>query len=499
MADAGSDVVVGIDLGTSAVKVLATTTGGREIASGSEFYGLETPHPDFVEQDADLVYRATMHVLERVLADVRLRGSEVAAIGISSAMHGVLCVDESGEPLSRVITWMDRRAHEIADRWRADGNGSALYARTGAPMHPMLPVTKLRWLSDHEPDLFAKTRRFVGLKELVVFRWTGEWLVDHGIASATGMLDLRTRDWDPLALQLAGVDGSRLSAPAKPSTALRALRPAIARQLGIGDGTAVVLASSDGPLANIGVGTAPREEVALTLGTSGAVRILADQPMLDAHGRTFCYCADDVHFVVGGPTSAAGASLDWIFALLLDETPKEERFARAAQIAAHVAPGANGLVVLPFFGGERAPYWNSALRGAFDSLDLAHDRRTILRAAFESVVFGVYAVFDVMRELAPHARRLLLTGGLTKAPFVRQLLADVFGLPAVQPREQEASAFGAALLAAQATGLITDAIGAARAAGYDEPAYPNRDAATAYETAFAKYRRYVDAHLALVG
>ncbi|HEX3462782.1 MAG TPA: FGGY-family carbohydrate kinase, partial [Candidatus Elarobacter sp.] len=155
--------------------------------------------------------------------------------------------------------------------------------------------------------------------------------------------------------------------------------------------------------------------------------------------------------------------------------------------------------VLPFFGGERAPYWNSALRGAFDGLDLAHDRRTILRAAFESVVFGVYAVFAVMRELAPNARRLLLTGGLTKAPFVRQLLADVFGLPAVQPREQEASAFGAALLAAQAIGLVADAVDAARAAGYDAPANPNPSAAPAYAAAFEKYRRYVDAHLALVG
>jgi gluconokinase len=497
--DAHADVVVGIDLGTSAVKVLATTTRGREIATGSEFYGLETPHQDFVEQDADVVYRATMHVLERVLADVRLRGSEVRAIGLSSAMHGVLCVDEAGEPLSRVITWMDRRAHEIADRWRADGNGSALYARTGAPMHPMLPVTKLRWLSEHEPALFGKTRRFVGLKELVVFRWTGEWLVDHGIASATGMLDLRTRDWDPLALQLARVGADRLSRLAPPSTALRRFRPAIARQLALGESTAVVLASSDGPLANIGVGTAPGDDVALTLGTSGAVRIIAGEPILDAHGRTFCYCADDTRFVVGGPTSAAGASLDWIFALLLDEVPKEQRFARAVEIASRVVPGADGLVVLPFFGGERAPYWNSALRGAFDGLDLAHDRATILRAAFESIVFGVYAVYAVMREYAPNAQRLLLTGGLTKAPLVRTLLADVFGLPAVQPREQEASAFGAALLAAQSVGLVPDAIAAARAAGYDAPAYPNPSAAPAYRAAFEKYRRYVDAHLPLAG
>jgi gluconokinase len=491
-------VVVGVDLGTSAVKVLATTAGGREIAGGSEFYGLETPHQDFVEQDADVVYRATMHVLARVLSDVRMRGSEVVAIGFSSAMHGVLCVDEAGEPLSHVITWMDRRAHAIADKWRADGNGSALYARTGAPMHPMLPVTKLRWLAENDRDLFARARRFVGLKELFIFRWTGEWLVDYGIASATGMLDLRTRDWFPLALELAQVEPERLSRIAPPSTALRTFRPAIARELGLGEATAVVLASSDGPLANIGVGTRPHGDVALTLGTSGAVRILAGEPGLDARGRTFCYCADDTHYVVGGPTSAAGASLDWIFALLLDELPKEARFARAAELAADVAPGADGLVVLPFFGGERAPYWNSALRGTFDGLDLAHDRRAILRAAFESVVFGVYAVYEVMREHAPDAKQLLLSGGLTKAPLVRELLADVFGLPAVQPREQEASAFGAALLAAQAVGLVESAVEAARAAGYDAPTQPNASNALPYRKAFEKYRRYVDAHLPLV-
>ena len=147
------------------------------------------------------------------------------------------------------------------------------------------------------------------------------------------------------------------------------------------------------------------------------------------------------------------------------------------------------------FAGERAPYWNSALRGAFDALDLAHDRRTILRASFESVVFGVYAVYDVMRELVGPANRLLLSGGLTKAPLVRQLLADVFGVPAVQPHEQEASAFGAALLAAQAVGLVGDARDAARAAGYDEPTQPNTALAATYGAAFAKYRRYVDAHL----
>lgn len=496
MTKNGEAAVIGVDLGTSAVKVLAVTTGGREIASGSEFYGLVTPQPEYVEQDADTVYLATMRVLERVLSDVRMRGSDVAAIGFSSAMHGVLCVDERGETLSKVITWMDRRSHAIADGWRADGTGLALYRTTGAPMHPMLPIAKLCWLAEHEPALFAKTHRFVGLKELFVYRWTGQWLIDYGLASATGMFELASHDWSARALELAHIDGSRLSKPVPPSTAITTFRPSIARELGLdAKSTALVLASSDGALANIGIGANTPGDLAVTLGTSGAVRILSDSPALDRDARTFCYCADDSHYVIGGPTSAAGASLDWIFALLLDELPKERRFEEAARLAETIAPGAGGTTVLPFLSGERAPYWNSSLRGAFIGLDLADDRRTMLRAAFEGVVFGLLAVYDAVRDTTGNATTLLLSGGLTKAPLVRGLIADIFELPAVQPHQQEASAFGAALLAAQSVGAIADAAATARATGYDAPTEPKAANRNTYDAAYGRYRAGVAAQL----
>ncbi len=204
MADGA--VVVGVDLGTSAVKVLAVTPAGREVAVASEFYGLQTPQPLYVEQDAEAVYRATMRVLARVIADVRLRGEGVAAIGFSAAMHGLLCVDAAGEPISPVLTWMDRRSSEIAGGWRAGGSAAELYRETGAPMHPMLPIAKLRWLAEHEPALFARAHRFVGLKELFIHRWTGEWLIDWGLAGATGMFAFASRTWSERALTLAGVE-----------------------------------------------------------------------------------------------------------------------------------------------------------------------------------------------------------------------------------------------------------------------------------------------------
>jgi gluconokinase len=483
-------VAVGVDLGTSAVKVLAVTAAGREVASASEFYGLETPQAFYVEQDADAVYRATMRVLARVIADVRLRGDDVAAIGFSAAMHGLLCVDDAGEPASRVLTWMDRRSHGIADAWRADGTAMELYTCTGAPMHPMLPIAKVRWLATNDANLFRRTSRFVGLKELFVHRWTGEWLIDWGIAGATGLFDFASHTWSDRALNLAGIDASRLSTPAPPSTSRTHIRPAIADELGLGERTAVVLGSSDGALANVGTGAGPGD-VAVTLGTSGAVRTLGAAPVLDAAGRTFCYPAGDATFVVGGPTSSAGASLDWIFALLVDDVAKDQRFARAVKLAAEIAAGADGCTVLPFLAGERAPYWNSSLRGSFEGLDLAHDRRTILRASIEGVVFGVFAVYEIVRASTGDANRLLLSGGLTKSPFVRSMIADIFGIDAVQPHEEEASAFGAALLAAQSTGLIRDAGDIARASGYSPPIRPNSANEGAYREAFARYQRFV--------
>lgn len=489
MNDGG--VAIGIDLGTSAVKVLAVTLDGRQVALASEFYGLITPQPDEVEQDPEVVYRASMRVLKRVVADVQLRGLEVAAIGFSCAMHGVLCVDAGGEPISNALTWMDRRAGAIADAWRADGTGLALYRETGAPMHAMLPVAKLRWLAENDRERFARSARFVGLKALFVFRWTGEWLVDWGIAGASGLFAFASRAWSAAALALARVEPERLAAPMAPSTRTSAIRPAIVRELGLTGRAELVLGSSDGALANIGIGAASGT-YALTLGTSGALRTLAPHGQLDETGRTFCYPADDRSFLIGGPTSGAGAALDWILTLLYRELPKEQRFPAAVAEAEAIPPGAEGCVVLPFFGGERAPYWRSSLHGTLTGLDLAHDRRTLVRATIEGIVFGLRAVYDAMREGLPPAEALLLSGGLNKAPLVRSIVADTFGVPAIEPHQQEASALGAALFAAQSCGAIDDALAVAQRSGYDAPAQPVRERVDAYREAYLRYRKTVE-------
>jgi gluconokinase len=484
----GEGALIGIDLGTTAVKVVANAASdGRELSEATKRYALSTPAPGHVEQDADEIYRATMESLRKVVDEIKLRAVQPLAIGFSAAMHGVLALDERGEPISPLINWMDRRSAEIAEGWREDGTAEDLYARTGAPMHPMLPLCKLRWLSENDPALFKRASRFVGMKELFIHRWTGEWLVDHAIGTATGMLDTRTRMWDPKALAAARIEPERLSEPAACSTKRTITRAQVASALGIDEKTAIVLASSDGALANLGSGAISTDLAALTLGTSGAVRIVCDAPVLDKACRTFCYIFDDKHWLVGGPTSSAGAVLEWLFALLLGDVPRDQRFTRAVDLASQCKPGAEGLTMLPFLSGERAPYWRGDLRGAFLNLDLSHEPKHIVRAAFEGVVFAIYTVQRVMRELKIDPQALLLSGGLTHAPLVRQMIADVFECETRVSDHDEASAFGAAMYAGLATGVLRSIEDVSSRIKTSSVHRPNRELSTVYREAFARF------------
>ncbi len=424
-------------------------------ASAARAYALRAPCPGFVELAPNDVLDGAEAALRDVLISLRGQHVGVAGLGLSGAMHGIVAVDARGEALGPCITWLDRRSAAIAAGWQRDGTAARLYASTGAPVHPMLPLCKLRWLAANSPEIFTRASKFVSLKELLVFRLTGEWVIDWGMASGTGLFDIQARRWDRAALDLARVGVERLSRLAAPSTSLRVSKT-IARDLDLPGDLPVILASSDGALANLGVGAVGTDDFALTLGTSGALRVVVARPVLDRAGRTFCYAYDDRDYIVGGATSSAGAVLakfeDW----LLGDTVRSERPARAASLANAAPLGARGLTLAPFLSGERAPYWRADLHGTLAGLDLAHERSDILRAAFESIVFALRSVYDVLLERLSVPRRLRLSGGLVRIEFVRQLIADVFDRETLLIEQADASAFGAALMAGLATGLVSE-------------------------------------------
>nr|WP_297424618.1 gluconokinase [uncultured Actinotalea sp.] len=444
------DVVVGVDLGTTSTKAVAFEDG-RVVAAASHGYPLDEPAPGHAVQDPELILAAVRAAVRDVVAEVGAQ--RVAGLSFSAAMHSLLGLDADGVPLTTVVTWADTRASTQAERLRAADGGLALHRRTGTPLHPMSPLPKLVWFREEDPELFAAVRTWVGIKEYVLLRLCGPLVVDHSVASATGLLDLAALDWDREALALAGVTPAQLPALVPTTHVLPGLLPAEAVALGLPGATPVVVGAADGPLANLGVGAVLPGVAACSVGTSGALRVVVDRPVVDPRGRVFCYALTPGRWVVGGAINNGGVVLQWAGdALAPDLGPEAEE--ALLELAAEVPAGSGGLLMLPYLLSERAPHWSAVPRGAYVGLTRAHGRAHLLRAALEGVALQLAVVLESLRDAGLEVTQIRATGGAMRSPLWRQVLADAFGLRVDLMASEEGSAFGAAVLGMEALELV---------------------------------------------
>ncbi|MGZ4187836.1 MAG: gluconokinase [Solirubrobacteraceae bacterium] len=439
-------VVLGVDVGTTAVKVGAFDTLGRELASAVAGYRLYEPHPGFAEQDPDEIVDATLRAIHRTAAAARDLGARISGLCVSAAMHGLLALDAADRPLGRLITWADTRAYAEAEWLRAEH--PELHDRTGTPLHPMAPLAKLLWLRRHDPGRFDSARRWVGVKELILDRLSGEWVIDHSSASGTGLLALATLGWDPAALELAVVTAEQLCTPVAPTTLLRLDRHG-AQATGLKPALPVVVGASDAALANLGLGAVQPGTLACSIGTSGALRLMVEHAVVDREHRLFCYAFVPGRWLIGGAINNGGSVLEWL-GRTLGETEPERLLAPAAA----VPPGSDGLVMLPYLLGERAPHWSTLPRGAYVGLKHSHGRGHLVRAALEGVCQQLALVYDSMRDAGNEPREVRATGGFTRSPLWRQILCDVLGVPIGFAAGEQGTAFGAALLGMAALGAV---------------------------------------------
>lgn len=401
-----------------------------------------------------MLFGAVATILETLLAEL---GAGCQLVAFSSAMHSLMAVDEAGTPLSNLLIWADNRANAQAEELKASRTGRKIYEACGTPIHPMTPLCKLLWLRENNPALFQKAHKFVGVKEYVWFRLTGAWEIDHSLATATGMLDLHTLNWNELALETAGITAERLPKPVSGYRWFEGLRleglrenqpstfnPSTLQTLKL------VIGASDGCLANLGTGAVVPGRLAITIGTSGAVRVASPKGFTDPQMRTFCYRLDEDLFVMGGGTNSGGAVFEWLYEKFLGKTGDE-----VLELAATVAPGADGLLFLPYLLGERAPIWNAEAKGVFFGLTLAHTPAYLARAVLEGICLHTATLVNILEE-RQDITEIYASGGFAKSEFWVQLLADVCGKPVFLPESIQAGAWGAVLMGMKATGLIRE-------------------------------------------
>jgi gluconokinase len=431
--------VIGMDIGTTNTKAVAFTTDGQLLATAGASYPVYTDAEGRHELDPDELMNAMLEALKSMP-----RG-EPAAISFSCAFHSLIAVDSAGKPLTRAMTWADLRPAAVAKRLKSSAAAQRIYQHTGTPIHAMSPLCKLIWLKETQPEIFQRASRFIGIKEYIWWRLTHQYQVDHSIASATGLFDIRRREWYPEALAVAGIDASKLSEPV-PCTHVETTKANLRYVIGGGDGC----------LANLGSGAIRPGETALTIGTSGAIRMTAAVPADDPDGKVFTYILSENRYACGGATNNGGNVLKWLFEKVLAVGDSEEEWQRRVNEADTIAPGAEGLIFLPYLQGERAPVWDADATGVFFGVRSVHDHRHFTRACLEGVSFALCQIGSSLKPIA----HIVASGGFTRSTVWLQMIADVFNKPVHLTGAAEASATGAA--DASATGAAdASAIGAA--------------------------------------
>ena len=496
-----SPIFIGLDIGTTSTKAIAFTPTGEIKAIAKQEYPLSSPQPGYSEQDPQAILTAVVTGLQEVVKQANLAPDQVGAIGFSAAMHSLIAVDAQNNLLTNSITWADSRSVEQASRLKNSDRGFAVYQRTGTPIHPMSPLSKLIWMQEKDPDKFHQAAKFISIKEYVLFQLFGSYVVDYSIASATGLFNLRSLSWDEEALAIAGIRAEQLSELVPTTHILRGMKSEHAEAIGLHAETPVVVGASDGVLANLGVGAIAPDQIAVTIGTSGAVRQVVSQPLTDQQQRTFCYALTDQHWVVGGASNSGGVVLRWwrdrfgqaeVEQAKADQS-KGDPYDLLIQLAENVPVGAAGLLFLPFLTGERAPSWNSDARGVFFGVALHHDRTHFTRAVLEGILYSIYSIVVALHELTeadPTQNKVVrASGGFARSPIWLQLMADLFGCEVLAPEVYEASGFGAAVLAMVAVGALKDIAEVQPLIQIKTRYQPNLDRTQQYQELFGLYQR----------
>lgn len=437
--------IIGCDIGTTNVKSVAfDTVSGEILASHSESYEMNHPQPDWSEQDPEEIFQAAGKTLKTVISECKAEGDPVG-ISFSAAMHGVLALDKDGKQLTNLIIWADNRSADVATKLRASQVGKKIYNNNGTPIHAMTPVCKLLWMKKNEPELYRKTARFVGVKEYIVYRLTGEFLVDYSIASATGMFNIRELQWDAYTLKKLGLKVEKLPKAVSPYHIVKLPKSNAA---GLPEGIPLIMGASDGCLANLGSGAIRTGSMAVTIGTSAAVRICSGKPYSDPLMQTFCYVLDEKTYIVGGPSNNGAVIFEWLMNTFF---PKEE-YEAVFKEAEGIKPGAEGLLFYPYLLGERAPLWSSSVRGGFSGLDITHTRAHFARAVMEGILLNLFGIGKVLMEMQ-EIDTIYANGGFARSATWVQMLSDVFGKAVKLNETVETGAVGAAMMGLKALGL----------------------------------------------
>ncbi len=443
---------IGIDIGTGSTKAIAINSNGKIIADSQIYYKTLNPQPGYSEQDPEIMWKAFVSCIKKIIDSIKY---PPVSISFSSAMHGLIAVNEQKKPISNLITWADTRSEKIAEQIRKSKEAKSIYKTTGTPIHPMSPLCKVIWLRKNQPSVFKNAFKFISIKEFIWHRLFDVYEIDHSIASATGLFNIKSLKWNKASLKLCGINSGQLS-EAKPTNFIRKnANASMINSLSLSAETSFCIGASDGCLANLGSYAMDKGTAALTIGTSGAVRIASNKPVYNFKEMTFNYLLDDKTFICGGPVNNGGNVVQWLFKSFLNtEKPSEKDYENLFIQINSVPAGSRGLVFLPYLYGERAPVWDGKAGGVFFGIKPFHTQAYFVRAVLEGICYSMNQVLQIVESSTSKIEKLIVGGGFIHSKTWMKILADITGKTLLVFETQDSSAVGAALLNMKAMKMI---------------------------------------------
>jgi xylulokinase len=447
------DYVIGCDIGSQSVKTILLSADGKIVGETGVNYSISYPQPTWAEQPAEIWLSSLGKSIHTLLSNTNVNREMIRAISLAAQVDGVVPVDRAGKPLRPAIIWMDRRAVEQCERSSRLKGKDYLFQISGLNLDPSHVAPKIRWIQDHESQIYAKTCYFLLPGSYVAYALTGELAVDYSNASSTLLMDVRSREWSPELCELFNISSDSL-AKIKPSTSvIGTLLPSIAEELGLLPETILVLGSGDEHAACIGAGVIMPGLVCDIAGTAEPVCAASSSVIFDPTGLIETHChADPDAWLLENPGFVSGANYRWF----RDQfAPREVETASLAggnaydllnDLASSVPIGSDGLIFLPCLMGAMTPTWNALARGTYFGFTLAHTRAHFVRALLEASAYAVRDIIEQMLSIGLPLHQIRVVGGGARSRFWRQIKADVTGLPVVLPQTIETTALGAGIL-----------------------------------------------------
>lgn len=452
------DCIITIEIGTGAIRVAAFDLNGNMLGSLKGSYPTFHAKPDFSEQDPEQIFITMLYILKNFINEkIHPKKYTVVCLCFSSAMHSVLPIDKNGVPLGNAMVWSDNRAKKEADDLKNSELGKSLYSATGTPIHAMSPLNKITWVKNNDRERFAAAQKFLSIKTYIIQQLTGEYVVDYSVASATGMLNIHTLQWEDHALQHAGIGKEKLADIVSVFYSQAKLKQEYQTLLGLHDKVKLIIGSSDGCMATLGAGVWGDGKATVTLEESGAVRVFGKEVLQDETQRLFNYVLTEGNYISGGPTNNAGSVFEW-YAKQFGDFKKafdlEDCVETLIDDATKVPAGSEGLIFLPYLQGERAPIWNANARGVYFGLNIRHEQQHFVRATIEGILYAIYSIGKSLEEHRTF-KSLSANGTFASYPFWTQMMADIFNKPVhiKQGSGSDSVALGSFLLSATEIGL----------------------------------------------